>query len=241
MGLAVAGAVVLIAAIVLLVLYLRDDESEPGTIEDTTPEETTESPTADEETTESPSIEDAVGLCLPYEPQISGYSFDLSTPCDGEEAFWEVTAASDDVGASVDGEGVLADVQAAYDVCGEDYGGFQLGEPWKDWYFTYDESTSNVEELYCVEALGNPDAEGRMPVTPDTGDCFDDSDTWWSVPCDSELALYEVVDTVTVDPPVEMSNEEANEQSAPCSGGEFFWQIMNVEGLTSAILCGDEL
>ncbi|HEU5128647.1 MAG TPA: hypothetical protein VFU12_11715 [Glycomyces sp.] len=237
---AVVGAVLLVIAVVLIVMNLRDDDTEEGAAEETSEEATEPSPTEPEETTGPPSAEDAVGLCLPAEPQIAGYAFDLSTPCDAPEAFWRVTAADDDTGATVDGEGMLADVQDAYDVCGEDHGSFQLGEPWKDWYFTYDEATSDVEGLYCVEALGNPDAEGRVPVTPDTGSCFDDSDTWWSMPCDSDLAMYEVVDTVEVDPPEELSTEEANEESTPCSGGEFFWQVKNVEGLTTAILCGDE-
>ncbi|HLU28930.1 MAG TPA: hypothetical protein VKZ65_10865 [Glycomyces sp.] len=237
---AVVGAVLLVVAVVLIVTNLREgEESEPGALEDTSEEATEPSPT-EPETTGPPTTEEAVGLCLPAEPQIAGYSFDLSTPCDAPEAFWRITAAADDTGAAVDQEGMLADVQVAYDLCGEEHGSFQLGEPWKDWYFTYDEATSNVEELYCVEAVGNPDEEGRTPVTPDTGACFDDSDTWWTVPCDSDLAMYEVVDTITVDPPEEMSTEEANEASTPCSGGEFFWQVKNVEGLTTAILCGDE-
>ncbi|WP_156925888.1 hypothetical protein [Glycomyces arizonensis] len=241
-GLSVAGAVVVIAAAVLIFMNLRgDDEPEQGAIEETSEQVTEEPTTAPEETTGPPTIDEAVGLCLPYEPQIVGYSFDLTTSCDGEQAFWQITAVSDDTGATVDDEGMLADVQAAYDVCGEEYGAFQLGELWKDWYFTYDEATGGVEELYCVEAIGNADSEGRTPVTPDTGSCFDDSDTWWSVPCDSDLALYEVVDTVAVDPPEEMTTDEANDASAPCSGGEFFWQVTDVENRTTSILCGNGL
>ncbi len=217
-----------------------DDEPEQGAIEGT-PETTTEAPTTEPETTGPPTIEEAVGRCLPIEPQIAGYSFDLTTPCDSTEAFWQITAADDDTGASVDDEGMLADVQTAYDLCGEEAGSFQLGELWKDWYFTYDQATGNIEELYCVEAVGNPDQEGRMPITPDTGSCFDDSETWWTVPCESDLAMYEVIDTVAIDPPKEMNTDEANEESVPCSGGEFFWQVTDVERRTTAILCGDEV
>ncbi|GAB3647651.1 hypothetical protein [Glycomyces tarimensis] len=238
----VIGAVVLLGGLALLLWFLlRDDDgeiSDPPAAEETSAEETTE---AEEETTEAPGVDEAVGRCLPFEPEVSGYSFDMSTACESDEAFWEITAASDAVEASVDDEGRMEDPQVAYDVCGEEYGTFQPGEPWKDWYFTYDEATLAIEELYCVEAIGNPDPEGRVPVTPDAGACFDDSDLWWSVPCDSDLAVYEVVDTVAVDPPEELSNEEANDASSPCSGGDFFWQVTDVEGRTTAILCGDEL
>ena len=232
-------AAVLVAALILLALFWPgEDEAEPGAGEETTTEEET---TPEEETTGPPTVEEAVGLCLPYEPVVSGFSFDLTTPCDSAEAFWTITAASDAIDATADAEGRLTDPQPAYDLCGEEYGAYQLGELWKDWYFTYDDTSLAIEEMYCVEAIGNPDADGRTPVTPDTGACFDDSDQWWTVPCDSDLALYEVLDAIAVDPPEEMSDDQANSASADCSGGDFFWQVTDIEGRTTAILCGDEV
>ncbi|GAB3226567.1 hypothetical protein GCM10027447_16880 [Glycomyces halotolerans] len=235
----VIAVVLLLAAAVAAFLMLSGDDEEPSAIETTTAE-AEETTGAEEETTGPPPIAEAVGACLPQEPTLRDNTFDLTTTCESDEAFWTVTAADDSVEATVDEEGRLDDLQAAYDVCGEEYGRFAIGEPWTDWYFTYDSATGSVEELLCVEALGNPDEQGRLPITPDTGDCFDDSDTWWSVPCDSEPALYEVADTIEFDQPRDLSAEEAEEASSDCSSGELFWQITDVEGLTTALLCGDE-
>jgi hypothetical protein len=238
-GVIIAVAVLVVGVLALVgVNLLRDgDDQEAGG--DATTEEATG---GDEgETTGPPSASDAVGLCLPYEPVIAGAGFDLSTDCSSTAAFWTVTEGGSPSGATVDADGQLTDNQPALDLCGAEHGSFQLGELWKDFYFTYDSETSQVEQMLCVEAIGNPDASGRLPITPDTGSCFDDSDQWWTVPCDQPEALYTVVDTVTVDPPREMTLDEADEATAPCSGGAFFWQVLDVEGRTTDILCGDEL
>lgn len=202
---------------------------------------TTQASPEDEETTGPPSSAEAVGLCLPEEPVLAAFGFDLNTACDSATAFWQVTNASDSTGATVEADGTLTDNQAALDLCGAEYGGFQLGELWKDFYFTYDSATGLVEQLLCVEAIGNPDASGRLPITPDTGACFDDSDQWWTVSCDQPSAVYVVVDTVAVDPPAVMTSDEADTATAPCSGGALFWQVLDVEGRTTDILCGDQL
>ncbi|MDA1358189.1 hypothetical protein O1R50_01030 [Glycomyces luteolus] len=203
---------------------------------------TGEGPTAEEPTGDEPARPDVPATsCLPYEPVLAPFGFDLTTGCETPDAFWRITNSSDTTAASVTPEGTLANVQVAIDLCGDDYARLQPGELWKDWYFTYDNATLVVEQLVCVEALGNPDASGRTPIMPDTGDCFDNSDRWWTVPCEQPEALYTVVDTVAVDPPREMTLDEAEAESAPCSGGALFWQIVDAEGRTTHVLCGDEL
>ncbi|WP_155830294.1 hypothetical protein [Glycomyces tenuis] len=241
-GAIVVGCTVLaLGSILLLTFVANRDDGDPIADDSNTPAEETTSPaeaTTDpaEETTGPAPDESEIGQCLPYEPVIAGDGLELMA-CDDAEAFWEITNQSYDVEATVDGDGNLEDNQVAYELCGEDYGTSYLGELWTNWHWVY--SSGTVDSLYCIVALGNPDSEGRLPYTPDTGDCFDDSDQWWTVPCDSELAIYEVVDTVVFDEPQDLDEEEALEE-ATC-GGEYYWEITDTEGLTTAIICGNEL
>lgn len=199
-------------------------------------------PSQQEPTEDEPGNADVpVSACLPYEPVVASSGFDLSTSCDSAAAFWKVTNSSDTTGAAVTPDGLIADTQVAADLCGEEYTRLEFGELWKDWYFTYDTTTYTVEQLVCVEALGNADASGRVPIMPDVGSCFDDSDRWWTVPCDRPEALYVVVDTVAIDPPRTMSLDEAGAEAEPCSGGANYWQVVDADGRTTDVLCGDPL
>ncbi len=40
------------------------------------------------------------------------------------------------------------------------------------------------------------------------GDCFDDSDEWWTMDCSASGAFYKVVDTVVYDEPVADMNDD---------------------------------
>lgn len=214
-----------------------DGESASAEEDDTATPETEEETTAAEEETTAVADDGEVGGCLPYEPAIAGDGLELLSSCDDPEAFWEITNQSYDINAPVDSEGNLLDNQVAYDLCGDDYGYSYLGEPWTNWHWVY--SAGSTDSLYCIVAVGNPDSEGRLPYTPDEGNCFDDSDKWWTVPCDSNLAVYEVVGTVEFDQPEDLDDAEAASK-ATC-GGAYYWEVTNVDGLTTAILCGNEL
>jgi hypothetical protein len=241
LGAIVVGCTVLVLGSILLLTFVANrDEGTPladetSSEETSSPEEETTPP--DEETTTATEGSDEIGQCLPYEPVIAGDGLELLSSCDDPEAFWKITNQSYDVDATVDSEGNLEDDQVVYELCGEEYANWELGQPWTNWHWVY--SSGAVDSLYCIEAVGNPDSEGRLPITPDAGDCFDDSDQWWTVDCDSDLAVYEVVDTVEFDEPQDLDDAEA-EEAATC-GGEYFWEVTNVDGLTTAIICGDEL
>lgn len=237
-GIIAIAAVLVLGGLALIALNLTRDQDEPSASESQT-ETGEDEARPDLEGQEEPGIAGAVGSCLPFEPVLIGVTVDLTTSCDSAAAFWEVTEASDTVDVTANADGTISDPQPVYDICGAEYARFDLGERWKDFYFTYDETTRAVEEFYCVEAVGNPDDQGRLPVTPATGDCFDDSERWWTVPCGDAGALYVVVDTVQVDPPAVMTVDEADAASAPCSGGAYLWQVTDIEGRTTAILCGD--
>jgi hypothetical protein len=243
------GAVIAVGVLIAGVLgviginMLRGDNDEAAAPDPSA----SEAPAEEETTADEPTADDSVrpnvpaSSCLPYEPVLAPFGFDLTTGCESPEAFWRITNSSDATGAAVTPDGFLANVQVAVDLCGEEYGRMDPGELWKDWYFTYDNAALVVEQLVCVEALGTPDATGRLPIMPDTGACFDNSDRWWTVPCDQPEALYSVVDTVPIDPPQVMTLDQAEAASEPCSGGGLFWQVVDAQGRTTVVLCGDEL
>lgn len=240
-GAIIVGCTVLALGSILLLTFVanRDDgdtvagDDTTSAEETTAPEDETTTPEDEETTPETDGGE--VGQCLPYEPTILGDGLELIT-CDDAEAFWEITNQSYEIDAAVDDEGNLESNDVAYELCGAEYGRSILGELWTNWHWVY--SSGQVDSLYCIKALGNPDAEGRLPYTPATGDCFDDSDQWWTVECDSDLALYEVVDTVEFDEPQDLDDDQAAEE-ATC-GGEYYWEVTDVDGLTTAIVCGNE-
>ena len=243
-GIVVGLTTLALGTTLLLVLGLTDRGGEDDTVvaggdESSTsePAEETTSPEAEETTTEAVVAgSDEIGQCLPYEPEISGMGLEL-TSCNDASAFWEITNMSYDIEARVDSDGSLLDNQVAYDLCGEDYGLSKLGEVWTNWHWVY--TVDIVDSLYCIVAIGNPDEDGRLPYTPDKGDCFDDSDKWWTLDCGSSLAVYEVVGTVDIADPREMTTDEA--QTEATCGGAYYWQVTDVEGRTTSILCGNEL
>ncbi|MCH7229509.1 hypothetical protein L0U85_01330 [Glycomyces sp. L485] len=238
-GIVVGCTVLGLGTILLLALGLTrggEEADPPAAAAETTSaaEEEATTPQAEETTTEA--ADDEIGRCLIREPAIIGDGLELLDSCEDPEAFWTITNMSYDVDADVDDEGGLADTQVAYDLCGEEYGAARLGETWTNWHWVY--SSGTVDSLYCIEAIGNPDDEGRLPYTPDTDDCFPDAAEWWIVPCDSDLAAYEVTDTIEFDEPRELDDDEATAEAA-CDS-DFYWKVVDVEDRTTAILCGNE-
>ncbi|WP_026928631.1 caspase family protein [Glycomyces tenuis] len=179
-----------------------------------------------------------VGRCLPYDPEAVGDGLSV-IDCGDPRAFWEITAQSYEIDAEVDDDGGLLDHQAAYDLCGVRYGAPYFGELWTNWQYVY--SSGAVDSMYCTRALGDPDpgSDARTPYIPGDGACFDDGESWWTVDCGSSEAVYEVVGTVELDEAGELSDAEAAEE-ATC-GGDFYWEVTDIEGRTAAILCGSEL
>jgi len=244
-GVIVGATVLVLGAALLVTMNLRgnnkDDDSAKG--DDGSSSQASDdasSPTEEATTEEEPATE--VGQCLPFEPVIAegGYGDGLElVDCTDATAFWEITGQSYDVtDVPVDDEGNLTDFTAAKELCGDDWAVLKLGELWTNWHYVY--SSGTLDSLYCIKATGaaDPAEPQNLPYTPDTGDCFYDNDDWWSVDCSSDLAQYEVVDTIVYDTPVVMTQDEAAD-AATC-GGEFFWQVTDPEGRTSAILCGNE-
>jgi hypothetical protein len=240
----VVGVTVLVLGTVLLVTMNLRDDGDNGAAEDpATSEDASEGATSPEEeaTTPEESTDSEVGQCLPFESEISGDGFTL-VDCSDATAFWEITAQSYDVtDVAVDSEGYLTDLAAVDELCGAGWGLLKPGETWTKYDYVY--SSGTLDSLYCVVATGAPDpAEaGHLPVVPDVGDCFDDADRWWTVDCGSDLALYETVDVIPYDEPVQdMSEEQAETDGAACNS-DWYWKVTDGDGRTSAILCANDV
>ncbi|MCC3764723.1 DUF3824 domain-containing protein [Glycomyces sp. TRM65418] len=236
-GVLVGITVLVLGAALLITMNLRDDGTESAAEDATSSEEASEEAASAEEPTTEEAPASEVGQCLPYEPVVEGDGLGL-VDCGDAAAFWEITGQSYEVtDVPVDSEGNLTDTTAAVELCGEDWGVNHLGETWTNWHYVY--SSGTLDSLYCIKATGAPDPNEpeHLPYTPDVGDCFDEASEWWTVDCSSDLAVYKVVDTVVYDEPVEMTEDEAQE-AATC-GGEWYWQITDTRGRTSAIICAN--
>jgi hypothetical protein len=179
-----------------------------------------------------PLDEAVVGQCVPYDAR------EVVT-CDDDTAFWEITALTREINATVDDSGELTDYEAAYDLCGEGNGAPRPGELRTNSKAIYN-SGGEVDALYCLRALGNPDpaSDARAPYFPGEGDCTDDRDATWTVDCESPEAFFEVVDTIEFDKPQELSDEEVAEAGkASCSSGLYYKELRDRENRVTVILC----
>ena len=245
-GVIVGVTVLVLGAALLITMNLRDNGTDSAQGGDTSGEATSDEATSEEAATSAEEDTGSeVGQCLPYETEISstGDGFTL-VDCGDATAFWEITAQSYDVtDVAVDAEGHLVDRAAVDELCGADSGVLKPGEAWTEYDYVW--SSGTLDSLYCLQAIGNPDpAEpGHLPVVPDVGDCFDDADRWWSVDCGSDLALYEAVDVIMYDEPVQdMTDEQAEtDGAAACSGSDWYFRVTDADGRTSAILCANDV
>ncbi|MBO3734193.1 hypothetical protein [Glycomyces niveus] len=243
-GIVVGATVLVLGAVLLVTMNIKgneNDAAEGG--EDTSASASENENTPDTEaTTPAEETDSEVGQCLPYESEVDGSGLGPLVDCGSADAFWEITAQTYDAAdIAVDEEGNLADAAPVYEMCGDTWGTNVLGEAWTKWDYVY--SSGKLDSLYCLQAVGNPDpAEpAHLPVMPDVGDCFDDSDSWWSVDCGSDVALYTVVDTIMLDEPVaDMSDDEKAAQGGECVS-DWYWAITDMEGRTHGFVCGDDL
>ncbi|WP_112135016.1 hypothetical protein [Glycomyces dulcitolivorans] len=175
----------------------------------------------------------AAGDCLPYEV-LSDDPAVFDVDCSGADAFWSITNIVADPGLTAAG-GDLTDTQAIYDTCGEEVGAYLPGKPWTDWNMIYDVTTGNVDYLFCIEALDQPNAEGKTPVTPDTGSCMSSTDTeWYQVDCADATADTTVTEAVTFDT-ADWAAPDVEGAAAACAG--VYYELSDQFGRTSGILC----
>ncbi|WP_091040395.1 hypothetical protein [Glycomyces harbinensis] len=239
-GIVIGAVVLVLGATLLVVLNMRGDDDQADGGDGTTSEEASDGETSpQEETTTQEETDTEVGQCLPYAPVIEGDGLAL-LDCADPAAFWTITAQSYDVDGEVDAEGNLVDSQVAYDLCGAGWGQVYPGNAWQTWHTVY--SSGVLDSLYCYEAIGaaNPDNPEQTPIIPDTGDCFDDSDSWWTVDCGSGSAIYRVDSTVVYDNPVPMTEDELNTAGTEC-GTDWYFSILDFEDNVLALLCANDV
>ncbi|MCH7229313.1 hypothetical protein L0U85_00310 [Glycomyces sp. L485] len=177
--------------------------------------------------------------CVPYEPEWVWPALNY-VECDSDEAFWVEYAASDEVDGFVDAEGT-ADESAVVEVCGEDYGNPQPGRAWLDVVTFSDTDTGSISYLSCMRAIVTADQSGRLPVMPSVGDCFDDSDSWWTVPCDHEHSIGTVIDVIITPDLPELTDEDVHRVAEHCEGGDSTLEVdALISGGTNFILCYNE-
>lgn len=221
------GSIVLIAVIALVKVFVFDSDDGGG---DDYAGDTTLS--SDEEEAAEKAVE---GDCMPQNYG-SGVGEEIVVDCGGEQAFWTITKVDNDAAVSIT-NGDVTDFQDAVDICGENVYARIPGEVWLDYNFVELEGTT--EQFFCLEAIQEENADGQLPKTPDAGECFDDSDDWWTVDCSSPNAVYEAVDAVQMAPPTEMTESEAeSDLVSQCSGGESWWQVQDQVGRTGGVICG---
>ncbi|WP_100447769.1 hypothetical protein [Glycomyces xiaoerkulensis] len=173
------------------------------------------------------------GDCLPLE-MVGGDGSEFAVDCSDPEAYWSITAITGDTDATASG-GDLTDHQAIFDMCGEEVGAYLPGEPLTDWNMIYDQTSGDVDYLFCVESLSEPDEEGVAAVVPTTGDCFGSSDIGATVPCESEQAEYTVLDVVEME--LAEHDEAGIEEAAADCGQTAYFDLTDQFGRTGALLC----
>lgn len=246
-GIVVGATVIVLGAALVITMNVKGNQDEDaaqdgGDDTSASASENDDTPGTDATTPAEETDAAEVGQCLPYESQVDGSGLGPLVECSDATAFWEITAQSyETTDIAVDDEGTILDPAPAYAMCGEDWGVNALGAAWTKWDYVY--SSGKLDSLYCLRAVGNPDPEepDHLPIMPDVGDCFDNSSSWWSVECSSDLAMYTVVDTIIFDEPVpDMSDEEAQAEGAAC-GTDLSWELFDLQGQTYGILCGDNV
>ncbi|MCD0444840.1 hypothetical protein LO763_14575 [Glycomyces sp. A-F 0318] len=182
----------------------------------------------------------AEGDCLP-EPPVGGATDTFAIACDDPEAFWTLTAIAADPGITATG-GSIADPAAVYELCGEEIGANIPGQAWTDWNMIYDQTTGNVDYLFCLEATGNPTVDGATPVYPSAeGECFSSTDYMiGTYPCDAAGVDSTIVDTVEVQADAWATAEADAESIATgeCSGDwTYYLPAIDQFGRAAAVYC----
>lgn len=229
------GIIVVIGVVIAVRIFTNSDSGGD--------DDTAESSRLDDQQVEAAEAAE-IGDCMA--DALSVETDDLVVPCDDPNAFWTITGISDSSGAEVDFMGNLTDQQPVIELCGQEAVGWQIGRLWQQYQYIYTEQYAGtggtVDQLYCVEAIDQADPEGRIPKVPDTGECMNDVDGFWTVECSADNAVYEITATQQVDPPAEMTNTEIQESLEGCPGGDYYpFALYGSDDLVYGLMCADNV
>jgi len=183
----------------------------------------------------------ASGDCLP-EPPVGGATDTFAIECNSAEAFWTLTAIEADPGITAESDGSIADPTAIYELCGDEVGANIPGQAWTDWNMVYDQTTLNVDYLFCLEAIGNPTVDGATPVYPSAeGECFNSTDYMYGTyACDSASVDSTIVDVFEVQPDgwANAAGDAESMATGECSGDwTYYAPAVDQFGRAAAIYC----
>ncbi|GAA2267830.1 hypothetical protein GCM10009853_021370 [Glycomyces scopariae] len=206
-------------------------------LESASPDDTESNEVTDEQADQA--ADAAPGDCLPevYNgPDATAFTVE----CDAPEAFWTLTAIEKDPAVTASADGSIEDPAGIYALCGDEVNAQLPGKPWTDWDMIYDPTSLKVDYLYCIEALGTPNAAGVTPVVPsNAGECFSTAD--WNIgvyDCADPLVDATLVSVIEVDQ-AEWETVDydtlANEQCTSAS----YAPAMDYFGRTAAVFCID--
>ncbi|WP_205324103.1 hypothetical protein [Glycomyces sp. YM15] len=205
-----------------------------GILEDAASDSTTGNEVSDEQV--DAVAEAAAGDCLPEEMISTGDTF--AVDCSDPTAFWTITAIEADPGLTAASDGSsLTDPQPIYDMCGEEVGAQVPGATWTDWSMVYDQTTLDVNYIFCVEANGVPSTEGVTPTVPaNAGDCTLTSTMQWNygtIDCAAgDAAILDVIEV----PQAEWATADVDTIAMECTGSSY----MGAEdqfGRTASVFC----
>jgi hypothetical protein len=177
------------------------------------------------------------GDCLP-EDMLSQQDTTFTVDCADPTAFWTLTAIEADSAAvaTSDGSGVV-DPQPVFDLCGEEVNAQVPGATWTDYSMIYNPSTFAVDYLFCVEAIGNPSAEGAIPTVPaNAGECTLTATEQWNYGTFDCAAGDSTISSVIAVDQAEWSTVNPDDLAMDCTGSSYL-PGTDQFGRTAAVFC----
>lgn len=224
-------AVVLIIGVVFVVRLMSNDGDVGNTLDDMTDSDT------------SASV--AEGDCLIEDLNSTTTSTDtdptagLTAECEAAEAYWTVNKLVDDPDLRADSLGELEDYAGVETECGAVALRGAFGEVWQSYFYVYDWDGGKVDYLLCLTAIEKENADGALPVTPNTGDCADANGL--KIDCSAAGALYIVEETETYDPPVDEASWDYTTAVGGCpNSGYYATSLIGGDGLVWGAYCSSD-
>lgn len=177
------------------------------------------------------------GDCLP-EDTLAAQNTTFTVECSDPTAFWTLTAIEPDSGAVAleDGTGVV-DPQVVFDLCGEEVGAQVPGATWTDYSMIYNPDTFEVDYLFCVEAIGNPSAEGATPTVPaNAGECTLTATASLNYGVFDCAAGDETISSVISVDQAEWATVNPDDLAAECTGSSYMGATDQF-GRTASVFC----
>ncbi|WP_187350559.1 hypothetical protein [Glycomyces terrestris] len=164
----------------------------------------------------------------------------LTAECEAAEAFWTVNKVVDNPDLRADSLGELEEYTGIETECGAVALRGAFGELWQSYFYVYDWDGGAVDYLLCLTAIEKEDANGALPITPNTGDCTDGEGR--KLDCSAAGALYIVQEVETYDPPVEEASWDQTTAVGGCPNSPAYYAtpLYGGDNLIWGAYCSDD-